>query len=406
MKKQKILSVLLAVILLSGISISSFATNSINNEEENKETNQVISSEVANRIEELNEQKGQTQENIEKITSQLEYVQNQMSATLLQIQKLDDKVRQYEQANYEYGVKLQELETSVQKQTEQLEIVTKEYNKKRDLLKQRLVALYEAGEIAYLDVLLSAESLSDFLSLYYIMIEIVEYDNALIEKVDEQRKAIDIAKTKLQNETAELKILKAKAEQSEVVLRNTKTLQEGYVEQLSEKEKKMNDKIQEYKDDIAIIEAKVRELNTYHEELDIQYTGGKMIWPVAKSGTRITSYYNTRESPIDGIVEFHQGLDIGNTGFGAPAVAAADGVVTYAGWLGSYGNCVMIYHGDGITTLYGHGQKILTQRGAQVKQGDLIMEIGSTGNSTGPHLHFEVRINGRTTNPLYYVNVP
>ena len=107
----------------------------------------------------------------------------------------------------------------------------------------------------------------------------------------------------------------------------------------------------------------------------------------------------------DGITDFHLGLDIAAPA-GSPEVAALDGVVTYAGWLGSYGNCVMIYHGDGITTVYGHGRKILTERGKEVKQGEIIMEVGSTGNSTGPHLHFEVRVNGQTTNPLKFVNKP
>ena len=154
------------------------------------------------------------------------------------------------------------------------------------------------------------------------------------------------------------------------------------------------------------IEMKIQEISNVYDTPNIQYTGGAMLWPVATSRTVITSYYGTREHPIEGIIKFHQGLDIGGTGYGAPAVAALDGVVTYAGWLGSYGNCVMIYHGDGITTLYGHGQKVVTQRGAEVKQGDVILEIGSTGNSTGPHLHFEVRINGHTTNPLNYVKAP
>ena len=130
-----------------------------------------------------------------------------------------------------------------------------------------------------------------------------------------------------------------------------------------------------------------------------------MIWPIAKSGTVITSNYGMREHPIQGVVKIHTGLDIG-AGFGSPVVAAADGVVSYAGWLGGYGNCVMINHGNGLTTLYGHGQKILTELNKEVKQGDLIMEVGSTGNSTGPHLHFEVRLNGNHTNPLNYVKVP
>lgn len=422
MVKQKILCILLVFILICGISISSFASNTgtLNNQIQNNQSQQNQNEQTQDNtnqdnnnqqtsndpLENLNQQKEETQEKLEEANSQLEYVQTEMSNTLVQIQELDDKIRQYEQENTDLLSKLQELETSITETTEKLETVTQEYEKKSKQLEDRLVALYEAGDIAYLDVLLSANSLSDFLSLYYAMIEIAEYDNQLIDKVEQQKDEIDLAKRKLENETAEVKILKAKAEQTEVVLKNTKTLQQGYIEKLSEDEKKLNEEIQQYKDDTARIEAKILEIANQNQEFNIQYTGGTMIWPVAISGTGITSYYGSREHPIAGVVRFHQGIDIGNTGFGAPVVAVADGVVTYAGWLGSYGNCVMVYHGDGITTLYGHGQQVLTQNGAEVKQGDVIMQTGSTGNSTGPHLHFEIRINGSTTNPLNYVKEP
>ena len=322
---------------------------------------------------ELNQQKNETQEKLQEVVSQLEYVQEEMSNILLEIQKLDDKIRQYEQENQNLETKLQNLEQSVKETTNQLAIITEDYNKKEEQLKNRLVTMYEAGEVSYLDVLLSADSLSDFLSIYYAMVEMAEYDNALIDKVAQQREQINAAKEKLEKETAEIKELKAKAEQSEVVLKNTKTLQEGYIAKLSEEEYKINEKIQEYKNDMQRIEMKIQEISNVYDTPNIQYTGGAMLWPVATSRTVITSYYGTREHPIEGIIKFHQGLDIGGTGYGATAVAALNGVVTYAGWLGSYGNCVMIYHGDGITTLYGHGQKVVTQRGAEVKQGDVIL---------------------------------
>ena len=191
-------------------------------------------------------------------------------------------------------------------------------------------------------------------------------------------------------------------------MKNTKTLYEGYVEQLSDEEKELNDEINEYKVEYARIQSELQRISTNIGDFEIQYTGGKMIWPAAVSGTSITPLYGTRVYPLansSAITDFHLGLDI-SANAGSPAVAALDGVVTYAGWLGTYGNCVMIYHGDGITTVYGHGQKVLTKRGEEVKQGDIIMEVGSTGNSTGPHLHFEVRINGLTTDPLQFVNAP
>ena len=128
-----------------------------------------------------------------------------------------------------------------------------------------------------------------------------------------------------------------------------------------------------------------------------------MIWPVGVAGTYITSGYGNRLHPIQGIYKNHSGIDIGNAGYGAPVVAAADGIVTHAGTLGGYGNCVMINHGSGIVTLYGHGQEIKTTLGASVKKGDIIMLVGSTGVSTGPHLHFEVRKNGTIVDPIPYL---
>lgn len=415
MIKQKILCVLLAIILLLSISIASFATdNKIENDIQNNavqnniQNNNTQNSNILNTndITELTNQKNETQEKIEDINSKIEYVQTEISNSLLEIQKLDDKIRNYEQENIELKQRIESLETSIKQTSEQLEKTTAEYNKRNELLKKRLVALYEEGDVAYLEVLLSAKSLSEFLGMYYAMVEIAEYDNALIDEVDQKRKIIETSKQKLQNETAEIKTLKMQAEQTETILKNTKSLQQGNVEKLSENEKVLNDEIQKYKNDMALIEAKIQELNGYTGEINIQYTGGIMIWPVAVTGTRITSYYGTREHPIEGIIKLHQGIDIGSAGFGAPVVCAADGVVTYAGELGSYGNCVMVYHGNGLTTLYGHGQKILTKVGTEVKQGDVIMEVGSTGNSTGPHLHFEVRINGVTTNPLNFVKAP
>ena len=370
--------------LVFGVSYFSLASNSNQNQQTNQNTqtqNEQTTNQISdNPLEDLNNQKNEAEEKLEQANTQLEYVHTEMSNTVLEIQQLDDKIKGYEQENAQLQAKLQALETSIQETTEKLEEVTQEYNKRSKQLEERLVALYEAGDIAYLDVLLSSNSLSDFLSLYYAMIEIAEYDNALIDEVESQKNEIDLAKRKLENETAEVKILKATAEQTEVVLKNTKTLQQGYIAQLSESEEQLNTKIQEFKEETARIEAKILEISQQNQEFNIQYTGGSMIWPVAISGTGITSYYGTREHPIAGVVRFHQGIDIGNTPFGSPVVAVADGVVTYAGELGSYGNCVMIYHGDGITTLYAHGQKILTQNGAEVKQGDLIMVVGSTGN--------------------------
>lgn len=413
MLKIKTICILLAIILILNTSIISWAAddtsidnqNITNTQNNNQESSNTLNSEE---IYNLNQQKDELEDKIEETNSKLEYVQGEISTSLLEIQQLSDKITQYESENEELARQLSTLETSIAETTQLLETVTAEYTEKYELLKERLVTVYEAGELTYLDLLLSSTTLSEFLSRYYVMQEMAEYDNQLIDKVEEQKEIIETSKIKLQNETAEVKILKAKAEQNEIVMKNTKTLYEGYVEQLSDEEKELNDEINEYKVEYARIQSELQRISTNIGDFEIQYTGGKMMWPVAVSGTSITSLYGTRVYPLansSAITDFHLGLDI-SANAGSPAVAALDGVVTYAGWLGTYGNCVMIYHGDGITTVYGHGQKVLTKRGEEVKQGDIIMEVGSTGNSTGPHLHFEVRINGLTTDPLQFVNAP
>ena len=396
MKVNKFISILLIFVFIVNISMYSLATNETNIQNQENEIDM-----NTDNIEELDNKRNEIKEQLDATNIELEYVQTEISGTLIKIQELDDKIRKYESENKELASKLENLETSVKETTQKLDEVTKDYEQKEKQLRNRLVALYEAGPILYIDVLLSSKTLSDFISRYYKILEIMEYDNKLIETVEQEKKEIELDK-----ETEEYRTLKLKAEQSGVICKNIKTLQEAYMTKLSKNEKKLNEKITKYKTETIQIETRIREISMANGDYSIQYTGGIMIWPVAKSGTVITSDYGTRQHPIQGVTNFHLGIDIGNAYYGTPAVAALGGVVTYAGELGSYGNCVIIQHGDGISTLYGHGQKVLTQIGAQVQQGDVIMEIGSTGNSTGPHLHFEVRINGATVDPLNYVKAP
>lgn len=410
--KNKILCTLLALILIISYSVTVLASSvnvtseSTNTEEQNRQSSNTEQNQaISNTIDNLNQQKEEVEEKINQSSLQLEYVQSEMTNTMMQIQKLDDSIRDYEAQINDLNNKVNSYEESIKSMTQELEETTKEYNEKDEIVRERLVAISKAGEVSYLDVLLKSKSLPEFLSSIYFMRKITEVDINLVNEVAQKKEEIETYKQKIENENAQTKIVKAKAEQMSIVLNNTKSLQQGYVNSLQENEKKLNDEITAYKNEQLRIETLIMQISTT-PSIDIQYTGGALIWPVAVSGTVITSYYGYREHPIQGIVKLHQGLDIGGADYGAPIVATLDGVVSYAGELGSYGNCVMIDHGNGITTLYGHGQKILTEMGKVVKQGDLIMEVGSTGNSTGPHCHFEVRINGYTQDPLKYVNPP
>ena len=360
---------------------------------------------IATDISDLDKQKKEVSEELNKKNKQLEYVNEELTTALLEIQKLDDEILQYETDLNKYETQLSKLQTSIDEAIEKIDLVQEDYQTREEILRERLVEMYKAGDVTYLEVLLSSKSLTEFISSYFLMRQLVEYDNKLIEQVEREKNDLEYTKAKLEKEQKEVKTIKAKKEQTTIILNNKKTLQKAHVNKLSEEEKKLQKEIIEYKKEVYRIQSLISQVSG-EPNLQIQYTGGDMIWPVAKEGTAITSYYEQREHPITGIIHYHSGIDIGNAYFGTPVVAALAGYVSYAGWLGGYGNCVIINHGNGVSTLYGHGQAILTTLHKEVKQGELIMEVGSTGNSTGPHLHFEIRINGYTVNPLLYVNEP
>ncbi len=188
MLRKRIICILLAIILIVSYSVISFAsdTNQVQNDESNNGifSNDVLTTEEMNQ---LNEQKSELDSKIEEANHKLEYVQGEMSTSLLEIQKLSDRISQYENENKELADQLAQLEVSVEENTRLLESVTEEYNQKDQLLRERLVILYEEGEYSFLDTLLSSESFTQMLSRYYYMQEIAEYDNELIEKVAQQK---------------------------------------------------------------------------------------------------------------------------------------------------------------------------------------------------------------------------
>ena len=350
----------------------------------------------------LGEQKQEVEENKKQAEERLEYVKEELSDSVLRLQQLNDTIRQAETDINSLTKELDELEEKIKDITYKLNILEQDYETNEKLLEKRIVVMYETGDVSYLEVLFNSANLMDFLSNYYTIQEIVKSDTDLLKQIKEEKDEVERYKNQLNSQRNDLKQKKAKKEQLAIITQNNKTLREQMMVNLSQEEIELQQKIEEYKAQESQIEALIQ-IASNEYEYSGDFTGGVMAWPVAKSGTYITSGYGSREHPIQGIVKNHTGIDIGNAGFGAPVIAAADGIVTMAGRYGGYGNCVMINHGNGISTLYGHGQAILTEVGKEVKKGDLIMEVGSTGQSTGPHLHFEVRINGTPVNPMPYL---
>ena len=399
--KKKILTLITICLILVCFSINVFSANEVSqNEIIEGETN----SEATNKT--LFEQKTEVDNKLNESNTRLEYVQSEISASMQKVQELDDSINDYQNKYNELQSQIASLEAEISSTQNDLTKTEQEYARKENLLKKRVVALYEGGETTYLDVLLSSKNLFDFLSNYYMLEQIIEFDSNLLNELDEQKQNIEVKKAEQEKKKTDLRVAKAKQGQMQILMENQKTLQVSYASKLSEEEKNLYEQIEQYKKEQEDLENQIQAAINWSGALAIQYKGGVMLWPIAVDGTYITSPYGNRLHPIQGVYRYHDGIDIGNAGYGAPVIAAADGIVTYAGVMSGYGNCVMINHGDGIVTLYGHGQEIYTELGATVKQGDVIMAVGSTGNSTGPHLHFGLMYGSSYTDPRNYVNFP
>ena len=326
-------------------------------------------------------------------------MQEELSQNLQQVQQLDEKISKSQGELDELNVKMAKLQTSIEKVGSELQIAEDKYNKQRETLEQRLVTMYESGDTQYLDVILSSKSVSDFLSNYFLITELTTYDTDLLEDMKEKKDSIELSKKKLDNEKEQLATIKQNQIKTARILENTKIVRENYISKLSNTEKDIQSKIDEYNTRFSEINAEI--LSLAMDGLDTKYIGGELAWPVP-GYTRISSKYGMRTHPITGVYKLHTGVDI-SAPMGANFIAANDGVVTKAGMNSAYGNMVIIDHGGGISTLYAHGSEILVQVGQVVKRGDAVLKVGSTGYSTGPHAHFEVRMDGVVTDPMPYI---
>lgn len=397
---RKVISALLIAIICS-ISIASYAENSTNenNTIDNNATNS-ITNETSKDLSQLQEQQQELQNKMQEVGQDLNEVQDELTENLQQIQIIDEKIEQVQKDLEELTNKIEKITQNNKKLEQKLKVATQNYEKQKKLLEARLVAIYEAGETQYLDVILSSADLSEFLSNYVLVTEIASYDTQLLEEVEEKKQIIELAKQHLDENLAQLNIMKTSQEKNSKILQNTKILRENYTAKLSEQEKEVQAQIDEYKLQYEQVNREILQ-TALADGLLADYVGGLMTWPIPGYST-ITSNYGMRVHPITGVYKLHTGVDVGAP-MGADFVAANDGIVTKAYFNPAYGNMVMVDHGGGISTLYAHGSEILVRVGQLVKKGEPVLKVGSTGYSTGPHAHFEVRINGVVTNPMEYI---
>ena len=354
---------------------------------------------LATDVNSLNEKGEQIKNEAEQANSELEQVQSELSSTMLELQTIDQKINDHEIETMQLKYKMDNLESSIIELEEELKNAQINFDKQQKLLEERLIAIYEAGETRFLDVLLQSKSLSDFISNVYLISEIIKYDNELLESVELEKISIETRKKTLESQQEQLKEARNSSEETEIMLANLKTVKNKYVSQLTLKEQELQTTIEQYNNEIKEIESEILRLT--YLNMDSDYSGGIMAWP-APGYTTITSPFGMRLHPIFKVQRFHSGVDIG-VPTGGRIIAANDGVVIKTTYTDAFGYMVMIDHGGGIITVYAHASEIVAELGQEVKKGDTVIKAGSTGWSTGPHLHFEVRVNGECVDPMTFL---
>ncbi len=290
-----------------------------------------------------------------------------------------------------------ELNQGIEELDKSIEASEKEYNDKMELLKIRIRVMYENSDFTYLDTLAESKSVTDFLERLELVSTISKRDKEIVECIKEAKRDIAFKKQLVVGQKEQIQ---SKADESLVTINNLSASRASLDNQIKEINTKLKKLEQEEDKLISQSNALVSQIKNLQKKG--AYAGGSMTWP-SPSSSKISSYYGNRLHPILKKYKMHTGIDI-SAKQGTSIVAANKGTVIMAGWQNGYGYTVVLDHGGGITTLYAHCSKLLVSVGKSVKAGDTIAKVGSTGMSTGPHLHFEVRKNGSTTNPLNYVS--
>jgi len=278
----------------------------------------------------------------------------------------------------------------------ELEEKTSDLEKKRGQLSERSAEIYMQGDLTYIDLIIGAQDFGDFINRVFFLQIIFENDRTLIQSVKDGIATVHLQQVAVNQKINEIKEIKAEIEQR---IEGIKILKETKDDALKviEKDLQLFEKsIKELESESKRIQSEIRRIQSANGGYDGKAWTSNFIKPVAG---RITSGFGYRIHPIYKRRKFHTGIDIGAP-YGTPIKAGGDGKVIFADWRGGYGKCVIIDHGNKIATLYGHMSKILVSKGQNVKAGSIIGKIGSTGLSTGPHLHFEVRVNGKPVNPM------
>lgn len=398
-------------VLCTGHSYAATSTEEINASRQKIEENKAKLEELKNssddidaKLNELNELKADAAEYIAKLDAELDTAQANIDALEAQVTELEGNI------------------VTAQFELKEAEV---EQDRQYSSMKKRIKFMYEHSNDSMLDVIFGSESFSDMLNRVEYIRSVSEYDRDKLDEFIALKEAAEAKKAELESEKEVLEQTKSEAEtkkksieklqadkQAELTAYNSKiAASEAELNEMQADMAGIKAAIQAEENNIAAIEARIRQqeeeakrkAESSGESYQMKTVGDiSFTWP-CPSSSRITSGFGDRESPTEGASTNHKGVDIGASS-GSAVVAAADGSVVIATYSASAGNYIMLSHGGGVYTVYMHLSSMSVSAGQTVSRGGTIGAVGSTGYSTGPHLHFGLRINGSYVNPLSYVS--
>lgn len=392
------------VLLVGGQPLLAFADNVDEIEASIKAKEQEIS--------DANKKKKELQGNLTEVKKIKESLETQRSDLQSYVTQLDQNLSDVEEKIAELKELISEKEEEILQTTEDLEEAEEKETEQYDALKERIKFLYEKGGTYYVELLFSSSGFSDFINRKDYIEKLSTYDMDLFNEYVKNRELIEVCKAELEAEEELLEEAKAKVDEEQANLEELISTKETEINRYTGDIKDKEKAIAEYEADIAMENDTIKALEAALAEErkrlleengveNVIYDGGMFKWP-APSYTRISSEYGWRMHPTLGVEKFHNGVDMAAPG-GSPILAAYDGEVIAAGYNSSMGNYIMINHGGGLITIYMHASALYVSQGTMVARGEKIATVGTTGRSTGNHLHFGVRLNGQYVSPWNYL---
>lgn len=395
---RRITALVLILVLAAGIPIQASSAST------EKVTEDAASTKS---LQEAQDEKAQLEKALKEAQSTIEDLKDSKG-------DIESKVTELNQQLIDISARITDLENQLTAKSEDIQETKDELAgaKEREAqqyadMKVRIQFMYENGQTSYLEALLSSRNISEFLNSADYIAQIQSYDRQKITEYQDTVESIVNLEAQLEQEYTDLEALKSTVESNKATVAAMMRQKESELADISgDIEDAQSDadyyaaEIQAQEELIAAIKRAEAEKAAAGVE-EHPYTGGAFRWP-CPSSTRVTSDYGTRVSPMSGASSNHKGIDIGASA-GADIIAAADGTVTAASYSSAAGNYVMIDHGGGLYTVYMHASSLLVSPGQTVSAGDVIAKVGSTGISTGSHLHFGVSLNGSYVSPWSYL---